>query len=166
MPGSYECSLGGEHGACAACPALCDQAEALLAATTVQEMDEAAKILRKAAASVGRMLTRPLPSGTVLQFDPSLLDPGRRRMELTDLAVDVVTAVDYLVSLLGTSAANSSPLILADETYVGSRHGLSDDSAYDRLVRRRLDARGTAVRLGIRLLGGLDCDVVNRPQRP
>ena len=87
-------------------------------------------------------------------------------MELTDLAVDVVTAVDYLVSLLGTSAANSSPLILADETYVGSRHGLSDDSAYDRLVRRRLDARGTAVRLGIRLLGGLDCNVVNRPQRP
>lgn len=131
----------------------------LLTATTVWDMTEAAKMLRLTATGVGRMLTRPVSMGTSLQFDPSVADPERRRMELADLAVDVVTAVDYLLSLLECSTARSSPLILGDEAGVGSGHDISDQGAYDRLVRRRFDARGNAVRLGMRLLGRLGCDV-------
>ncbi len=131
----------------------------LLAASSVWEMNEAAKSLRLTATGVGRMLTRPLSMDTSLQFDPSVLDPERRRIELADLAVDVVTAVDYLLSLLENPATRSSSLVLADEARLGVERNLSDEGDYDRLVRRRLDARGTAVRLGMRLLGRLGCDV-------
>lgn len=162
MLGAYEFRLGGEHSTCAACPVLGDQAEALLAATSVCEMKEAAKRLRLTAAGMGRLLTRPSSRDTSLQFDPSILDPERRRMELADLAVDVVTAVDYLLSLLDTSVAVSSPLILASEVGSCCGRNMSDEGAFDRLTRRRLDARGTAVRLGMRLLGRLGCDLAYR----
>jgi hypothetical protein len=123
-------------------PELGDQAEALLAASSVLTMEEAAQRLRLTAFSVRRLLTNPLLADAYLRLAPSLLDPERRRMELADLAVDVITAVDYLLGLLETSASASPQLIPA-----------SDD--FDRLARRRMDARQTAVRLGMHLISGL-----------
>ena len=81
-------------------PELGNQADELLAATTVPEMIEAAKGLRQTALRIRRLLMRPLFTATFIQFDPSVPDPEFRRMELADLAVDVVTATDYLLSLL------------------------------------------------------------------
>ena len=164
MLGEREFKPGGEHDMCVACPSLGDQAEALLAATSVGEMNAAATRLRLTAAGVGRMLTRPLSMNTSLQFDPSVADPEQRRTELADLAVDVVTAVDYLLSLLDTSTAVSSPLSLVYEDRRDSGCSMFDEATFDRLTRRRLDARGTAVRLGMRLLGRLGCDVAYQSQ--
>ena len=135
-------------------PELGDQAGALLEASGVPEMTEAAQRLRLAALSVRRLLMYPLLADTYLQLAPSFLDPEQRRMELADLAVDVITAAEYLLSLLGAASARSSQLVLAAKRTLTSV-GSADDAALDRLARRRLDARGTAVRLGMRLLIGL-----------
>jgi hypothetical protein len=166
MPEASESGRDGEHSMCAACPALGDQAEALLAATSVCEMSEAAKKLRLTAAGIGRMLTRPLSVDTFLQFDPSVLDPEQRRMELSDLSVDVVTAIDYLLSLLDVSATMSSPFTLTHEGSLAGGLCTPDEAAFDRLTRRRFDARGVAVRLGRRLLSQLGCDVVYQSLDP
>jgi len=139
-------------------PELGNQADELLAAITVPEMITAAKSLRQTALNVRRVLMRPLFTATFVQFDPSVPDPESRRMELADLAVDVVTATDYLLSLLGGPATTSSQLVLATEVGTDHGHGPSDDEALDRLTRRRLDARGSAVRLGMRLLAELQCE--------
>jgi len=88
---------------------------------------------------------------------------GHRSIELADLAVDVVAAVDYLLSLLAASATRLPQLVLANEAGPSLRHGSSDDVAFDQLVRRRLDARGSAVRLAMRLLAGLRADFFNCP---
>jgi hypothetical protein len=136
-----------------------NQADDLLAASTVPEMTTAAESLRLTALNVRRLLMRPLFTATFVQFDPSVPDPESRRMELADLAVDVVTAADYLLSLLGGPALASTQLVLATEAGTDHGHGSSDDEALDRLTRRRLDARGSAVRLGMRLLAGLLKDV-------
>lgn len=82
-------------------------------------------------------------------------------MELADLAIDVVTATDHLLSLLDDSTSPSPQLRLDNEAGSDHGYGLTDDAA-DQLNRRRLEARGTAVRLGIRLFGGLRDDIANR----
>ena len=46
-----------------------------------------------------RLLMRPAIADTFLQLAPSVPNPELRRMELADLATDVVTATDYLLSL-------------------------------------------------------------------
>lgn len=155
MTRAYEDGAEGEYAACSACPTLGDQAEALLTASSVWEINEAAKRLRLTAISVSRLLTRPSSSETFLQFDPSVRDPEQRRMDLADLAVEVVTAVDYLLSLQDPSVTTSPPFILAGESGLD----IGRNFPGDRLTRRRLDARGAAVRLGMRLLGRLSCDV-------
>jgi len=145
----------------AAHPELGDQAEELLAASSVPEMTEAARNLRMTALGVRRLLMRPLLSETFLQLDPSIPDPEWRRLELADLAVDVVTAADYLLSLLVAPSFASTSLVLATEAGTDRGHGPSDDEALDRLTRRRLDARSSAVRRAMRLLAGLRRDVAN-----
>jgi hypothetical protein len=132
-------------------PDLGDQADELLKANTLQDMTAAAQELRETALNARRLLMRPLLTDAHLQIAPSVLDPEQRRMELAELAVDVVTAVDYLLILLGKSAAASSRLVLSDEAGADRGHGASDDEAADRLDRRRLDARNTAVRVGMLL---------------
>jgi hypothetical protein len=136
-----------------------DQAEVLMNATTVSEMTQAAQRLRLTALNVRRLLMRPLLGEAFLQLSPSVLDPERRRMELADLAVDVVTAADYLLTLLGEPTRTSSRFRLATEAGSGAGRGPSDGEAADHITRRRLDARSTAVRLGMRLLAGLHSDV-------
>jgi len=143
------------------CPKLEDQADELLNANTIPDMTAAAQELRETALNARRLLMRPLITSAHLQLAPSVLDPEQRRMELAELAVDVVTAVDYLLILLGKSAAVSSRLVLSDEAGADRGHGAWDDEAADRLDRRRLDARNTAVRVGMRLLAGMRSDVAN-----
>ena len=144
-----------------------DQAEQLLTASGTPEMREAAKGLRLTALSIRRQLTRPLLAGTSLQMDPSVPDPELRRAELADLAVDVVTAADYLMGLLTSPAVMTSRLVLASQARPGRSAGYSDLETLDLLTRRQLDARGTAVRLGMRLLSQLRSDVAQaRDGRP
>jgi hypothetical protein len=145
----------------AAHPGLGDQADALLRAKTAPEISAAATQLRLTALGVRGLLMRPLLTENVLAIAPTVMDPEQRRMELADLAVDVVTALDYLLGLLGAPAATSPGLVLDTESGLNRRDGPSDADALDRLQRRRLDARGVAVRLGMRLLAGLRSDVAS-----
>ncbi len=143
-------------------PHLGDQAGALLEAGDVPAMKKAAGDLRQTALDIRRLLMRPVLTDPFLQLAPSVLDPENRRMELADLAVDVVTAVDYLLSLLGAPGSLSPPFVLEAEAGSDRGHGATDSDALDRLNRRRLDARSSAVRLGMRLLAALRSDVANQ----
>jgi hypothetical protein len=136
-----------------------DEAEQLLIASGTPEMMEAARSLRLTALSTRRLLMRPLVTGTSLQMGPSVPDPELRRAELADLAVDVVTAADYLMRLLSSPAVAASRLALAGRPGPGGGEGYSDEETFDLLTRRQLDARGAAVRLGMRLLSQLHSDV-------
>lgn len=102
-----------------------------------------------------------LPTDSLLQWDPSLQNPEIRRLELADRATDVVTAVDYLLCMLGASDATHPRLVLAGETGPCRGQGRLDEDALDRLARRRFDARGIAVRLGMRLFSELKRDLAN-----
>lgn len=143
-------------------PELEDQAQTLLNAIGVPEMEAAAQTLRRTALSIRRLLMRPVLGDACIKLAPSVLDPERRRLELADLAVDVVTAVDYLLSLLGAPVTTSSHFMLERELGSDHGHGPSDDDAFIRLTQRRLDARSIAAKLGGRLLEGLRSDVANR----
>lgn len=138
---------------------LSDQAERLLTTVGTPEMMEAAGGLRLTALSIRRLLMRPLATNTSLQMGPSVPDPELRRAELADLAVDVVTATDYLIRLLSSPAVTASRLTLASQATLGHGEGYSGELIVDMLTRRQLDARGTAVRLGMRLLSQLSSDV-------
>lgn len=136
-----------------------DQAEQLLTASGTPEMMEAARSLRLTALSIRRLLTHPHVTGTSLQMGPSIPDPELRRAQLADLAVDVVTAADYLMRLLSSPPVTASRLALAGRAGLGGGEGYSDEETFDLLTRRQLDARGAAVRLGMRLLSQLRSDV-------
>ena len=157
MPGRYDDRLTTSH------PELEDQAEALLAASSAPEMKQAARRLRTTALSMRRLLTSPLSADAMPALDPSMPDLELRRVELADLAVDVVTAVDYLLNLLDTSTTASPRLVLASEAGSGHRHGPLCNDTLDWLIRKQLDARGAAVRLGMRLISGLLSDVSTSP---
>jgi hypothetical protein len=131
------------------------QTEALLTARSVPEMSVAAERLRLTAFSVRDLFMRPPFSETCPRLAPSMLDSELRRMELAEHAMDVITAVDYLLSLLSAPAGISRHLALANEAGSCCQHGASDNDAVDRLTRRRLDARAIAVRMGMRLLARL-----------
>lgn len=139
-------------------PEVGDRADALLVASDPQEMIEPAKRLREMAISVRRLLLRPLLADTFLQLqrelEVSFPDPHPLRMQLADQAVDVVTAVDYLLTLLLTEPS-SGQLILGGEPGSERMQARTDEETLDWLRRRRLDARGTAVRRGQRLLTAL-----------
>ena len=137
--------------------------EALLGATGVPEMGEAARRLRSDAARVVRLLTRAQP---LAGLKPALsgTDPVERQEDLAGLAVGLANAVDYLLNLLDSSASASSPFVLADDTG-WSLEGSRADGARDRLMRLRLDARGAAVRQGMRLLGNIACES-RQPEGP
>lgn len=153
MPGTYRDLLAASY------PELGDQAETLLAARSEPDMKEAAHRLRAMALSVRRLLASPACRDALLAFDASVPDPELRHAEIADLAVDVVTAVDYLLNLLDTPVPSSPRLFLAGDGRSGGGRGPTGDDAFDWLTRKRLDARGTAVRVGARLIDGLLSDV-------
>lgn len=144
-------------------PELNDQADDLITASSVEQMLEAAKNLRSTALSVRRLLMRPLVGDTFLQLEKSLgasyPEPEWLRMQLADQAVNVVTAVDYLLTLLYTPTTTSAQLVLGAEADSDRAQGRSDEEALDWLTRRRLDARATAVRQSQRLLVALRRDI-------
>lgn len=140
--------------------ALGDQAEALLAATSAPEMKQAAHGLRALALSVRRQIASPRSEDALLGLNASVPDPEPGLAELADLAIDVVTAVDYLLSLLDAST-ESRQLVLVGDTRPGY-HPACDDTG-DWLTRKRLDARGATVRVGTRLVRGLLSDVSVSP---
>ena len=157
MLGSHDHHGAGGDDACPWPRAdLSGHVEALLGATGVPEMGEAARRLRSDAARVVRLLTRAQP---LAGLKPALsgTDPVERQEELAGLAVGLTNAVDYLMNLLDSSASASSPFVLADDTG-WSLEGSRADGARDRLTRLRLDARGAAVRQGMRLLGSIACE--------
>lgn len=133
-----------------------DHAEQLLTAIDASAMMGAAKNLRTAALEMRRDLTRPSLRDSLLELDPTVPDPELRRRELADLAVDVVAATDYLLRLLAAAPTMPPRLILASDTPCEQGHGYADEEKFDRLVRRQLDARSTAVRLGMRLITELN----------
>lgn len=159
MPAPYEDRPPERHIRRVIGPALADQAGALLEASSVPGMERAARELRQIALDMRKLLVGPVLADKSLQLAPSVPDPESRRMELADLAVDVITAADYLLSLLETPRSPSSRFVLdaRSDSYPG--YGLAGGDLVDRLNRRRFDARNTAVRLGMRLLGALHSDV-------
>jgi hypothetical protein len=82
------------------------------------------------------------------QISSSISDrvPEFRLIELADVAVDVITALDYLLSLLQDTSA--VPLILEPRPS-------DENDVSDLIFRRRLDARSAAVRLAMRLSSNL-----------
>lgn len=134
-------------------PELSDQVDALISAGTYLDMRSAAGDLRRVALDARRMLMDP-QLGTELGLQASALDAERRRLELADLAIDVVTAADYLLNLIREPSAAEGPRYSAEHDHGDSqRSRQSDDQDWDDLrYRRALDARATLVRLGGRLL--------------
>ena len=156
MPGTYADLLAPSH------PELGDQAEALLAARSPADMKQAAHRLRAVALSVRRQIANPRSEDTLLRLGPLVPDPEPRLAEFADLAVDVVTAVDYLLSLLDGPTTAPPHLVLAGDAGLGPGRGPVCD-VHDWLVRKQLDARGATVRVGSRLISGLLSDVSSGP---
>lgn len=140
------------------CIELEDRIDVLLATSSAPDMDVAAREIRLTALEVRRLLMRAPLSAPLFKLRASVPDQRQLRVELADLAVDIVAAVDYLLSLLTASATRSVQFILGDEAGPNLGHSSSNDAAIDRLIRRRLDARGGVVRLVMRLVAGLRAD--------
>lgn len=157
MPGRYADLLTTSR------PDLGDLVEALLAASTASEMKQAARRLRATALSVRRQIASPRSEDALLRLGPSVPDPEPGLAELSDLAIDAVTAIDYLLSLLDGSVTVSRRFVLASDNdpSLGHRPGCDEDR--DWLIRKQLDARGAAVRIGTRLISGLLSDVAAGP---
>lgn len=143
----------------AAHPDLGDQVDSLLEAADVPGMEGAAKELRRTALNVRRLLMRPVLANACIKIAPTVLDPERRRLELADLAVDVVTATDYLLSLLDSPLSPSAASSLERGLGPERGHSAPDSDSRDRMNRRRYDALGFVAKQGMRLLEGLRSDV-------
>lgn len=144
---------------------LSDQIEDLSSAFPPEQMTEPAQRLRRTALSVRRLLMRPLLAETFLRLEQEeelefpAEEPDWLRMQLANQAVNVVTALDYLLTLMFTPAITPSQLVLSGEPGSDRTQGRTDEEARDWLTRRRLDARNTAVREGMRLLVMLRRDI-------
>lgn len=141
---------------------LSDQIDDLSQASPPEKMTESAQRLRRTALSMRRLLMRPLLAEMFLQMEQHLEleyeEPERLRLELANQAVNVVTALDYLLTLLFTPAVTSSQLVLSGDSSDRTQ-GRTDEEAYDWLTRRRFDARNTAIRESMRLLVMLRRDI-------
>jgi hypothetical protein len=140
-------------------PDLDDRAEDLLSAHALPEIKLAAEAMRQTALSIRRLLMRPVIGTASIALAPTVLDPEQRRMELADLAVDVVTATDYLLSLLNMQTGSTTSPVLERELGPDHGYGGPDNEAPASLNRRRYDAKGLVVKLGMRLLENLRSDV-------
>jgi hypothetical protein len=144
-------------------PKFSDQIDALITASTVQGMINAARTIRNTALSIRRLLMRPLMADTFLRIEQELEaffpDPEWLRMQLADQAVNVVTAIDYLLSLLFLPNVTSAPPALGTEADYDRGQGRSEEERLDWLTKRRLAARGTAVQQSTRLLLALRGDI-------
>lgn len=140
-------------------PGLGGQVDELLEACAPEQVLAAAARLRRTALGVRRLLADPFAARVlaVLPEEPGVppQDPGQLTARLADQAVNVVTALDYLLGLLAPAEVPVRRLVLED----GPQDSAEED-ARDRLTRRRLDARAAAVREGTRLLAMLPASIV------
>jgi hypothetical protein len=97
-------------------------------------MSQAASTLRRTALSLRRLMAHPHAAQALAALD----QPGRPRQDhthlaarLADQAVDPVTALDYLLTLLSDPGIPPLPLTL--EKHFG--HDLADEQAQDQLAR-------------------------------
>jgi hypothetical protein len=144
-------------------PELDDQVGQLHSARTYEQMRPAAENLRGIGLDARRMLMDP-QLGNELALQLGTIDPERRRFELADLAIDVVTAADYLLHLVDERSSSSQQKFSAERdlgTNAPSNPDLSGNNADgDLRYRRVLDSRAAAVRLGGRLLRVLRSETV------
>lgn len=138
-----------------------NEADELLAASNPAEMELVARKVKLTALDIRRMLMDPSPMAGAAQSTRSSADRELRRMEVADLAVNVVAAVNYLLSILTASANRFPQLTLASNTSSSYGQDSFADAAFDQQIRQRLDARGTAVRLIMRLFAALRSDFVD-----
>jgi hypothetical protein len=135
-----------------------DQAEALLSSDSPEGIRQEASDLRASVLAIRRVLADPVLSSSVVGVGAPFTDPYEMRMALADLAIDAVTALDYLLANLGASEARASqPWSLTESV---DRLPAHDDEAADRRLRRQLDARAAAVRLVGRLFSAVRKDFV------
>jgi hypothetical protein len=142
---------------------LSDQIDDLASAYPPDTFQEPAERLRDTALNVRRLLMRPLLAETFLQMEKNLdfaiAEPDWVRIQPANQAVNLVTALDYLLTLMMTPDTQASKLVLSDMPGTDRAQGRTDQEASDWLTRRRLDARGTAVSEGMRLLVMLRRDI-------
>ena len=144
-------------------PELSDQVEQLHRARNFDQMKPATEHLRSIALDARRMLMDP-QLGNELALLLGTIDPERRRFELADLAIDVVTSTDYLLHLIDGRSSSSHTNFSAERDLgpasvsrpIPSNNSDDEDLRY----RRVLDSRATAVRLGGRLLRALRSETV------
>jgi len=140
-----------------------DQIEDLSSSFPPETFREPAERLRNTALGVRRLLMRPLLAETFLQMEQELdfaiAEPDWLRIQPANQAVNVVTALDYLLTLMMMPDITPSQLVLGGPPGSDRTQGRTDEEAYDWLTRRRLDARGTAVREAMRLLVMLRRDI-------
>jgi hypothetical protein len=133
-------------------PDLYEITRSLLRADTVPGMRTAARDLREATVGIWCILTHPVLSASFIQISPDVHDPEQRRRQLADLAVNAVTAVDYLLTFLADPSGDTEEFKLGPDQ-------VTDEGPAVRLIQRRLDARSTAVKVAVRFLDGLYRDV-------
>jgi hypothetical protein len=143
-------------------PGFGGQVDELLEACSPEQVLAAAARLRRTALEVRRLLADPFAARVlaVLPEEPGVpwQDPGRLAARLADQAVNVVTALDYLLGLLAPAEVPVRRLVLGDGP--ARDQDQAEEDARDRLTRRRLDARAAAVREGTRLLAMLPASLV------
>ena len=149
-------------------PELHDQVDKLNFSRMYSEIKSASEELRKVGLETRRMLMDP-QLGTELALQLGTIDPERRRDELANLAIDVVTATDYLLSLVDDKPLQSRRSFSAEKDF-GAQASATDSAGRfpdeDLRYRRLLDARAIAVRLGGQLLRELRSATVAPLQGP
>jgi hypothetical protein len=134
-----------------------EETNELLAAEKVRAMAAPAHRLRKTAGTARQLLMGPLLTSSFLRLDQSFpsseLRPTDRASfaaDMASLAVDVIGATDYLLSLLSVRTPHG--LGLASDPWDEESRRLT---LQRQLLRQQLEARGAVVELGTRLFAQL-----------
>jgi hypothetical protein len=142
---------------------LFEQIDDLASTRRADDFREPAERLRNTALGVRRLLMRPLLAETFLQVERNLdfavPEPDWLRIQPANQAVNVVTALDYLLTLMDAPSTQASAFSLSNGLGLDSTQGRTDQDAADWLSRRRFDARRAAVTEAQRLLLMLRKDI-------
>ena len=142
---------------------LFEQINDLISTSRPDDFREPAERLRNTALGVRHLLMRPLLAETFLQMERNLdfavPEPDWLRIQPANQAVNVVTALDYLLILMDAPSTQASAFSLSNGLGPDSTQGRTDQDAADWLSRRRFDARRAAVTEAQRLLLMLRKDI-------
>jgi hypothetical protein len=138
---------------------LFEQINDLISTSRPDDFREPAERLRNTALGVRHLLMRPLLAETFLQMERNLdfvvPEPDWLRIQ----PANVVTALDYLLTLMDAPSTQASAFSLSNGPGPDSTQGRTDQDAADWLSRRRFDARRAAVTEAQRLLLMLRKDI-------